>query len=326
MKLFYATSLVLALMTGTGHGFAQTQGTAEKPYTLIVPFSPGGGTDMLARIVAPRLGELLGSTVRVDNKPGAAGAIAAEYTAKAMPDGQTLMVGSVSEIGINPSLYPQLPYSPLRDFAAVTPIASTPLVLVVHPSSPIKTAKDLVAAAQANPGKINYGSAGAGSGAHMAAELFIYATKTRLLHIPYKGVGPALADVMGTQKDMVVFTTLPSIVGLVKGGQLRAVAVSTAKRAPNLPDVPTFIESGVPGYLMDYWYGVMTAVAAPAGVRAKIHKAMSEVLKQPAVIASLDKQGFQPMTLTPEEFSAYIKADMEKWAAVVKTANIKLDQ
>lgn len=315
----------MALAGGTCFSQQQSPTSGDKPYTLIIPFSPGGGTDLIARIIAPKLSELLGSTVLVDNKPGASGVIAAQFTAKATPDGHTLMVGSTSEIGINPSLYPQLPYSPLRDFAAVTPIASTPMVLVVNPLSPIKSAKDLVAAAQANPGKINFGSAGAGSGAHMAAELFIYATKTKLVHIPYKGVGAALADVMGTEKNMVVFTSLPSIAGLVKSGQLRAVAVSTAKRVRTLPDVPTFIESGVPGYQMEYWYGTLTAAAAPAAVRAKIHSSMREVLKQPDVIASLDKQGFQPTNLTPEEFAAYIKSDMDKWSAVVTTANIRLN-
>jgi tripartite-type tricarboxylate transporter receptor subunit TctC len=326
MKSVLSVAFALAMIGVVGSGPAHGQAASNKPVALIVPFTPGGGTDVLTRIIAPRLAEKLGTSTIVENRPGASGAIAAQFTARSAPDGKTLMIGSTSEIGINPSLYPKLPYDVTRDFVAVTPIAATPMVLVVHPSSPIKTAKDLVTMAQANPGKINFGSAGAGSGAHMAAELFLYATKTKLTHVPYKGVGAALIDLIGTQRDMVVFTTLPSITAFVQSGQLRAVAVSTRQRVSTLPETPTFIESGVPSYEMEYWYGLMAPAATPADISAKLHAAMGEVLRQPAVIASLDKQGLQPATRTPEEFAAFIKADMEKWAAVVKAANIKLDQ
>ena len=233
-------SCVLGLSCLSGPLLAQPR--ADKPMKLMVPFTPGGGTDIIARMMAPKLTEKLGVSVVVENMPGAAGAIAAQYTARAEPDGSTLMVGSTSEIGINPSLYPKLPYNVARDFVPVTPLASTPMVLVVHPSSSIKLAKDLVTLALANPGKVNFASAGIGSGAHLAAELFLYETQTKMSHIPYKGVGAAISDIIGSQRDLVLFTTLPSATPLARSGKLRVVAVSTKERVAVMPEVPTFIE------------------------------------------------------------------------------------
>jgi tripartite-type tricarboxylate transporter receptor subunit TctC len=305
---------------------AIAQLVAGKPVTLIVPFSPGGGTDIIARTVAPKLGDKLGNAVVVDNKPGAAGAIAAQFTARAAPDGHTLMVGSTSEIGINPSLYPKLPYSVARDFVPVTPLASTPMVLVVHPSSPVRTARDLIRLARDQPGKMAFASAGVGSGAHLAAELFFYETKVKMAHIPYKGVGAAFADIIGSQKEMVLFTSLPSATSLARAGQVRVVAVSGKERVPSMPEVPTFIESGVPGYVMEYWYGVMAPAATPLEVRRQLHAATADVLRQPEIVDALAKQGLQPTRSSPEEFASFIKSDMERWAAVVKAANITPDQ
>ena len=301
------------------------QPRSDKPIKLMVPFTPGGGTDILARMMAPKLTEKLGVNVVVENMPGAAGAIAAQYTARAEPDGSTLMVGSTSEIGINPSLYPKLPYNVARDFAPVTPLASTPMVLVVHPSSSIKSAKDLVTMALANPGKVNFASAGIGSGAHLAAELFLYETQTKMAHIPYKGVGAAIADIIGSQRDLVLFTTLPSATPLARSGKLRVVAVSTKERVSVMPEVPTFIESGVSGYVMEYWYGLIAPAAVSPDFRKRIHAMASDILRQPDMVANLSKQGLQPTYRSPEEFAAFIKNDMERWAAVVKSANITLE-
>jgi len=301
------------------------QPRSDKPIKLMVPFTPGGGTDILARMMAPKLTEKLGVSVVVENMPGAAGAIAAQYTARAEPDGSTLMVGSTSEIGINPSLYPKLPYNVARDFAPVTPLASTPMVLVVHPSSSIKSAKDLVTMALANPGKVNFASAGIGSGAHLAAELFLYETQTKMAHIPYKGVGAAIADIIGSQRDLVLFTTLPSATPLARSGKLRVVAVSTKERVSVMPEVPTFIESGVSGYVMEYWYGLIAPAAVSPDFRKRIHAMASDILRQPDMVANLSKQGLQPTYRSPEEFAAFIKNDMERWAAVVKSANITLE-
>jgi len=301
------------------------QPRSDKPIKLMVPFTPGGGTDIIARMMAPKLTEKLGVSVVVENMPGAAGAIAAQYTARAEPDGSTLMVGSTSEIGINPSLYPKLPYNVARDFAPVTPLASTPMVLVVHPSSSIKSAKDLVTMALANPGKVNFASAGIGSGAHLAAELFLYETQTKMSHIPYKGVGAAISDIIGSQRDLVLFTTLPSATPLARSGKLRVVAISTKERVSVMPEVPTFIESGVSGYVMEYWYGLIAPAAVSADFRKRMHAVASDILRQPDMVANLSKQGLQPTYRSPEEFAAFIKNDMERWAAVVKSANITLD-
>ena len=305
---------------------AYSQSAADRPITIVIPFAPGGGTDVLARMTMPRIAEKLGTVAVIENRSGAAGAIGAQFTARAAPDGKTLMVGSVSEIGINPGIYPKLPYNVDRDFVAVTALAAAPMVLVVSPSSSIQTAGDLVTQAKANPGKINFGSAGTGSGAHMGAELFIYANQIKLTHVPYKGTGAVAADMLGSQKDMIMFAPLPSIAGLVRGGQLRAVAVTGQQRSPALPDVPTFVESGIKGFDMDYWYGLVAPAGTPADTRKKIHQATREVFSQPEIVANLTKQGLVPTIMTEPEFAAFVQADMAKWAQVVKSANIKADE
>lgn len=329
IKQFSAVLLCAAAgLTGTlaAQGSAFAQSGSDKPMVVVIPFSPGGGTDILARIVTPRLAEKLSTVGVVENKPGASGAIGAQYVARAAPDGKTLMVGSISEIGINPSLYPKLPYDVERDFVAVSPLAATPMMLVVNPASPIKSVKDLLDMARAEPGKINFGSAGVGSGAHMAAELFIYATGIKLTHVPYKGTGAAVADLVGAQKDMVMFTTLPSASAFIRSGQLRPIAVATKQRVASMPDVPTYAEQGVTGADMEYWYGLVAPKGTPAATIQNIHKAAQEVIQQPAVLESLGKQGLEPRPGTTQEFADFIKADMAKWSKVVKSANITLDQ
>ncbi|MSQ21132.1 MAG: tripartite tricarboxylate transporter substrate binding protein [Betaproteobacteria bacterium] len=303
---------------------AYAQAGAEKVIKLIVPFGPGGGTDILGRIIAPKLAERLGQPVVVENRPGAGGSIGARFTAQSAPDGLTVMIGSISEIGINPSVNPKVGYDVWRDFSAVTPLASSPMILVAHPSVPVKTVKELIALAQARPGHINYGSAGGGSGAHMAAELFRYLAKVDLTHIPYKGVGPAVADLVGGQVQLV-FTTLPSAVSFVKGGQLKAIAMASTQRAPALPEVPTFVESGLPAYVMEYWYGFFVPIATPKEMQTRLEATAREVLRLPDVLASFDKTGLVPMSGTPQEFATFVKNDMERWAAVVKSAGIKVE-
>ena len=310
----------------TGQGVVCAQSASDKPMVVVIPFSPGGGTDILARIITPRIAEKLSTVGVVENKPGASGAIGAQYVARAVPDGKTLMVGSISEIGINPSLYPKLPYDVERDFVAVSPLAATPMILVVNPASPIKSIKDLLDMARADPGKINFGSAGVGSGAHMAAELFIYATGIKLTHVPYKGTGAAVADLIGAQTDMVMFTTLPSASAFIKSGQLRPIAMASKHRIASMPNVPTYAEQGVTGADMEYWYGLVAPKGTPAAVIQNIHKAAQDVIRQPAVVVSLDKQGLEPRPGTTQEFADFIRTDMKKWAKVVKSADIKLDQ
>ena len=323
-SLIMTAALAVLAIAPIDHAVAQSSG--DKPISLIVPFSPGGGTDILSRMLAPKLAEKLGTGVVVENRPGAAGAIAAQHVARSAPDGRTLLVGSTSEIGVNPSLYPKLPYDVARDFAPVAALADTPMVLVVNPASPIKTAQDLVTRAKASPGQLLFASAGVGSGAHLAAELFFHVTGTKLSHVPYKGVGPAMAEIVGTQKDMMIFTTLPSSTSFARSGQLRVVAVSSKERMAIVPDIPTFIESGVPGYEVYYWYGLIAPSATPIDTRRRIHAAVTEILQQPDTLASLSRQGLQPTVRTAEEFDAFIKADMARWAVVVKAADIKPDQ
>ena len=303
---------------------AQSQTYPAKPVRVIVPFSPGGGTDIVARIVSQKLTDKFGTPVLVDNRVGAAGAVGAEIVVRSAPDGHTLLVGSTSEIGIGPSLYSKLPYDVLRDLVAVTPLAATPMILVVHPSMPVKTAKELVALALARPGQINYGSAGAGSGAHMSTELFPYLPKIDLVHVPYKGVGPAITDVVGGQVQ-ILFTTVPSVTAFMKAGRLKALAVTSAERAPSIPEVPTMAESGVPGYEVEYWYGFFAPAATPKDILARIHAATTEVLRLPDVIANFARQGVQPVIKTQERFAAFVKADIEKWAVVVKASGTKVD-
>jgi len=325
-SIFTAISFGIAVFASMGLSPAHSQATNDRPLSIVIPFAPGGGTDVLARMTMPKIAEKLGTVAVIENRSGAAGAIGAQFTARAAPDGKTLMVGSVSEIGINPSIYPKLPYNVDRDFVAVTALAAAPMVLVVSPTSSIKTAGDLVSQALANPGKINFGSAGTGSGAHMAAELFIYATKIKLTHVPYKGTGAVAADMLGSQKDMIMFAPLPSIAGLVRGGQLKAVAVTGKQRSPAMPEVPTFIESGVNGFDMDYWYGLVAPSGTPADARHKIYLAALDVFSQPEIIANLAKQGLVPTITNEADFAAFVKADMDKWAQVVKSANIKADE
>ncbi len=296
----------------------------DRTIRLQVPFAPGGGTDILTRVIAPKLSERLGQPVIVENRPGAGGAIGARYTAAAAPDGQTIMTGSISEIAINPHVNPKIGYDVWKDFAIIGSVAYTPMMLVVHPSLPAKDLKELIAIANARPGALNYGSAGTGSGAHMGAELFRYLTRVDITHVPYKGVGPAVADTVAGQVQMT-FTTVPSAVNFVRSGQLRALATAGAQRAPQLPDVPTFVESGVPDYLMDYWYCLVAPAATPKDVQNRLNGALRDVMRVPEVVASLDRSGLIPLTMTADEFVAYVRKDSDRWAAVVRAAGIKAE-
>jgi tripartite-type tricarboxylate transporter receptor subunit TctC len=312
-------AILLGVLVLCTSAFAQ-----DRSIRIQVPFAPGGGTDILTRIIAPRLSERLGQSVIVENRPGAGGAIAARYTAAAAPDGQTVMMGTISEIAINPNLNPKIGYDIWKDFALIGSVAYTPMTVVVHPSVPAQSVKDLIALAHSKPGSLNYGSAGTGSGAHMGAELFRYLTKADIAHVPYKGVGPAVADTVAGQVQMT-FTTVPSVVNFVRSGQLRSLGVASAQRAPQMPDVPTFIEAGVPEYLMDYWYCLVAPAATPKDLQARLNAAVRDVMRNPEVAASLDKMGLLPLTMTTEEFAAYVRKENERWAAVVKAAGIKAE-
>lgn len=320
MRLRFLGALVAALaLVAAVHALAQ-----DRTVKIQVPFGPGGGTDILTRIIAPRLAERLAQPVIVENRPGAGGAIAARYTAAAAPDGQTIMMGSISEIAVNPNLNPKIGYDIWKDFALVGPVAYAPITVVVHPSVAARSVQELIELARAKPKSLNYGSAGAGSGSHMGAELFSYLARVELTHVPYKGVGPAVADTVAGQVQLT-FTTVPSVVSFVRSGQLRSLAVASARRAPQLPDVPTFIEAGMSEYLMDYWYCLVAPAGTAKEIQTRLNGAVRDAMRMPEVAASLDKSGLVPLIMTTDEFAAYVRNENERWAAVVKAAGIRLE-
>ncbi|MCC6535319.1 MAG: tripartite tricarboxylate transporter substrate binding protein [Burkholderiales bacterium] len=316
MKTLLHAVLAVAAAPGLiGASYAQTYPT--KPVRIVVPFSPGGGTDIVARLVSPKLAERFGQPFIVDNRLGAAGTVATEFVARSAPDGHTLQVGSSSEIGIGATLHTKTSYRVQRDLIAVSPLASTPMALVIHPSLPAKTVKDLVALAKARPGELNYGSAGAGTGNHMCGELFRYLTKVRITHIPYKGAAPAQADIVGGQIHFM-FSTVPASLGLVQAGRLRALAVTTEKRYRSLPGVPTMIEAGIANYQVEYWYGFFAPAATPLAIVERIHEETAQQIRNPDMIASLEARGLDPLPKARKEFEAYVNRDIERWGPVVK--------
>jgi tripartite-type tricarboxylate transporter receptor subunit TctC len=294
------------------------------PIRFIVPQPPGGGNDALARVIAQKLGEQLGQQVVVDNRGGASGMIAAQMAAKSPPDGYTLFLGQTQTLAVNPHLYSDITYDPRRDFAPITLIASIPLVLLVHPSVPARNVRELIALAKAKPGQINFASAGNGSGAHLAGELFKSMTETDITHVPYKGTGPALTDLLAGQVQMF-FSTMPSAVPHIQAGTVRALAVTGPTRSPVLPDVPTVAESGVPGFAVALHYGILTSVGTPPPIVVKLNQEIRRVMTDPAVVARLASEGAEVLTSTPEEFAADTAAELAKWGQVVHESGAHVD-
>ena len=303
---------------------ALAQNFPTKPITIIVPFSAGGTTDILARIVGQGLTTELGQSVVVDNKPGAGGNIGGSLAAKAAPDGYTLFMGTVGTHAINQSLYKKMPFDPVKDFAPLSRVATVPNLLVAHPSQPFKTVKEMIAYAKANPGKITYGSPGSGASPHVSGELFKSMTGTDLLHIPYKGSAPAMTDLLGGQTS-VMFDNMPSAIQHVRSGKLRPIAVTTAKRSPELPNVPTIAEAGVPGYEATSWFGMFAPAGTPKPVLDKLHAALIKVLNQADVKKKIAEQGGDVVAETPDQFAAFIKAESVKWGKVVKESGATAD-
>ena len=321
MKRF---ALVLAALALCGAHAAQAQTWPSRTIRLIVPFPPGGGNDVIARAVAQKLGERLGQQVVVDNRAGANGIVGLQALMQSAPDGHTIAVGAAGPLAVNPALYDKLPYDPLKDFAPITNMVNFPLLLVTHPSVPAKTTRELVALAKAKPGTLYYSSPGSGNSGHLAGELFNSVAGVKTVHVPYKGQGPALADLLAGQVQML-YSSIPSVLPHVKQGQLNAIAVGSAKRVPSLPDIPTIAESGVPGYEAYSWVGMVAPAGTPKDVIARLNREIVDILKQKDVAEKLNAQGALPVGDTPEQFAAYIKAEMEKWGAVVRAANIKVD-
>jgi tripartite-type tricarboxylate transporter receptor subunit TctC len=293
----------------------------NKPLKQVVPFPPGGGVDIVTRIVGAKWSEVLGQPILVENRAGAGGNVGADFAAKAPPDGYTLLTCQVASHGVSPALYNKLPYDHIKDFAPVSLIGKTPNVLVVHPSVPVQTLKEFIDYVKASPGKYNYASPGYGTSPQMTMELFKLTTGIDPVHIPYKGGAPALADVMaGVVTGM--FGNLPEQLSAIKAGKTRALAVSTLKRSPQLPDVPTVAESGYPGFEVTVWYGVCAQSAVPKPILAKLSATLLKVLNTPEMKARLAENTIEATPTSPEEFAAFIRAETDKWAKVVKDANL----
>ena len=292
-----------------------------KPIRMIVAYPPGGGTDIVGRMVAQKLAENFAQTVVIDNRGGAAGNIGSEIAARSAPDGYTLLMGNVAPNAINVSLYAKLGYDPVTDFAPVSLVASTPNILVVHPALAVKSVADLVALARAKPATLNYPSAGLGSSSHLAGELFDSLAVVKMVHIPYKGGGPALTDLLGGQVQLM-FATMPAAMPHVRSGKLRAVAVTSAKRSQAMPELPTLGET-LKGYDASTWYGVLAPAATPRAIIATLHGAILKILGVAETRDRLLAQGFEPVGGTPAEFGAYIKSEIVKWGRVIKAAGIK---
>ena len=315
--------LICAALLAPGLAHAQTAAFPSKPIRLILPYPPGGGSDTIARPLAQRLAENLKQQVIVDNRGGAGGNIGMEIAAKSPPDGHTIVFALTAQLAVNPALYKKLPYDPIRDFEPITLLATGPYVLVVHPSLPVKNVKELIALARARPGQITYASSGSGSGGHLANELLNSMAKVKMLHIPYKGGGPALVDLLAGNVQ-VLFSTWVAGKPHIDSGRIRALAVSTAKRLSGV-DIPTVAEAGVPGFDAGVWYAYLAPAGTPRDVVSKLNAEILRAASHPDFKQVLSRAAIEPVGSTPEELAKFMKVEIAKWAKVVKDANVQVD-
>ena len=320
------TALALAALTATTLPVATAlaQSWPTKPIKLIVPYPPGGGNDNLARIFATKLGERLGQPVVVENKPGAGTLIGSEAAAKSPGDGYTLFLSSIVTHALAPALYAKIPYDPIKDFVPITVLAVAPTVLVVNKDLPATTVPDLTALAKANPGKYTFASGGNGTTPHVSGEIYKSMTGTDLLHVPYKGGGPALTDLMGGQVNMM-FDTAASAMPHVRSGKLRAIAIATPKRHPDFPDLPTFAEQGMPDYSINSWYSLHAPAGTPRDIVLRVHGEIVAILKLPDVAERLRALNADPGGMPPDEFGVFVKSELDRYGAVIRKAGIKLE-
>jgi tripartite-type tricarboxylate transporter receptor subunit TctC len=315
-------SLLAGLVLASGV-YAQQAAFPNRPIRIVVPFTPGGPADALARMMGQELTPMYGVQIIADNRPGAGGSIGADIVAKAPPDGHTLLLSNISDAYSN-ALYKNITYNFQRDFAPVSIIATTPFILVVHPDIPARSVAELIALARAKPGQITFGSAGTGITSHLAGELFKRMANVEMLHVPYKGQAPATTDLLGKQISLMFNSPVTSL-PFVKSGKLRALGVSTAERIPSLPDVPTINESGLPGYDVAIWFGIVAPAATPAPILEQIARDMRTVLRTKPIQEKFAAMGVQPAPTTPAEFARVIRADAEKWTRVIREGNITVD-
>ena len=319
-----AAAWLIAGAAASGPATGRAQTWPERPLRLIVPFAPGGVTDTSGRLIAEQLGQRLGQQVVVENRPGASGNIGTAQVAGAAPDGHTLVLAFDGTMVINPSVFPKVPFDTLRDFAPVGKIGDAALILVAHPGFPARTLQEVVALSKTDPKGLSYGTSGTGGTPHIAGELLRQRTGANLQHVPYKGGGQAMADLLGGSIPLV-YTAVAGAHGHVKSGRLRAIAVSSAQRVGSLPDVPTFGESGVPDFVVHSWVGVLAPAATPRAVIARLNEALNAVLSDPAVRARLDTMGIDARPGTPEAFGDEMRRDLQRYQAVVRDAGIRVE-
>jgi tripartite-type tricarboxylate transporter receptor subunit TctC len=315
-------AMLAANLAGAQPGAAKSEAPyPRKPIRLIVPYAPGGSSDIIARLYGQRLTETMSQTFVVDNRPGAGGMIGTSVLAKSTPDGYTLILQDMPHT-INPAVYGEVPYDPVRDFTPITLVARAPQWLFVFPGVPAKTVSEIVALAKAQPGALKIGSAGNGSGTHLMAELLMRGAGINLTHVPYKGAGPAVTATVAGEMN-AVFTSMPAAIAFVQSGRLRPIGVTTAKRQPSHPEVPTFEESGVPNMVLHHWFGVMAPAGLAKPVLVKLHDEFAGAVSHPAIVERYRTLILEPATTTPEEFRALIRSDLARWGKVVKEAGIK---
>jgi tripartite-type tricarboxylate transporter receptor subunit TctC len=291
---------------------------------VVVPYPAGGSVDILGRLIAQRLTESLGQPFVVDNRAGASGNIGSEFVAKSAPDGYTLVVGNNATHATNESLYPHLPYATLRDFAPIALVATVTNIVAVYPGLPVTSIRELIAYAKANPGKLDYASTGSGSAAHLTGEMFKIVTGTDIVHVPYRGAAPAATDLMAGQVGLM-FATAPTVLQQVQAGTLRAIAVTSATRAPSLPDLPTVAESGLPNFSSDVWFGFLAPAGTPDEIIGKLNAEIVKAATAADIREKLAVQGFEIATSTPAQFTAYIRDEVAKWAKIIKESGAKVD-
>jgi len=317
-------TLVVAIMLACAAGTAAAQTYPTKPVRIVVPFTPGGGVDATARVLAQRYTDLWGQNVVPDNRPGAGANLGTEIVARAAPDGYTLLVGTAGGMTINPNLHAKLPYEPFRDFAPVAMLVLSPQILVVHPTLPAKTVKEFVAVAKAKPGQLMFGSAGTGTATHLGLELLKLTAGIAVTHVPYKGGAPALTDLIGGQVQ-AMWTSIPSVLQHVQAGRVRALAVSTGKRSVSAPDVPTVAESGYPGFEYANWNALFAPAKTPPARVKRLNEIVAGILAEPAVAQKLVAQGAEPAPGTSDDLARYMRDDDARWKKVIRTAGVKAD-
>ena len=319
-----AAPVLLAALPACATDPAFAQPFPVKPIRIIVPFPPGGGNDVIGRVVAQQMGDRVGQPVVVENRAGANGMLGLEVLAKSAADGYTIATGAAGPMAVNPALYEKIPYDPIRDFAPITNMVNFPLLLVTHPSLPVKSVRELVALAKARPDQLSYASPGSGNSGHLAGELFNFLAGAKITHVPYKGAGPAVQDLVGGHVQLM-YSSIPSVLPFVENRRLNAIAVGNLKRIPSLPGVPTIAESGVPGYEAYSWVGMLAPAGTPREVVMRLNREIIAILQQKDVAEKLTQQGAIPDFGTPEQFAAYIRSEIDKWGTIVRRAKIRAD-